>query len=139
MQTPHVSFYVTPTGGLAVCSVLDTAATEPLETETPLDYFDGRGYEETIKYLGRVVLASMGKMYPKEMANHPGLHVPYNPAGDMDALHHLISKSINKKTKAYISAIDLLVDEVLAGDPMMGADSLISSWPDVRAMIQRQS
>ncbi len=138
MQTPHVSFYVTPNGSLAVCCVLNTTAAEPLETETPLDYFDGRGYEETIKYLGRVVLASMGNMYPKEMANHPALHVPYNPARDMDTLHHLISKSITQKTKTFLPAIDAMVEEITTGDPMLRADIAISTWPDVREMIERR-
>lgn len=90
MQIPHVAIYVSPKGGLAMSHV-NSESGEPLEVETPLDFFDGRGYEETIKHLGRVVLALMANMYPEEMEKHPELKVPYDATMDLDVIQHLIT------------------------------------------------
>ena len=135
MQIPYVSIYITDKGGLGMSHVTSESGA-PLEVETPLDFFDGKGFDETIKYLGRVVLGLMASFYPEEMAKHPELHVPYNSRPDIDAIQHLISKSLQAKTKIFIPAIDALVDEVCTRDPMLRTSSdTIDSWPSVREMI----
>lgn len=136
MQIPHVAIYVNPNGTLAMSHVNDDSG-NPLEVETPLDFFDGRGYEETIKYLGRVVLGLMAAMYPEEMHKHPELRVPYDAETDLEVIQHLISKSLASHTKTFIPAIDALVDEVATKDPMQRTTITIAAWPEMRAMMEK--
>lgn len=94
---------------------------------------DELGYLGACVHIGKVTLKMLYTAHPQVFASYPDL-IPEEPsANPEDGVHYLLRASVADRTRAYLPAIDALVQrhaEALS-------QSFRDEWPELRARIMR--
>jgi hypothetical protein len=138
MRTPYLAIGMSELDALSFTHVRE-GVTDPMEVLMSLSALNDAGFDTACKDIGRVALGLMAKWYPEQISKFPQLKVPYDPSGDLDLILSLISKSMQQKTRAHIPSIEAIIAQVVKDEPTTANHAAISTWPEVRTMLEKNS
>ncbi len=137
MRVPYLAISVNDQEGLRFSHV-KAGSPSHLEVDMLFSGLEDNGYDEACKTIGSVVLGLMEKWYPDDLARHPKLKTPYHARLDLDLIGALIAKSVAGKTTAYVSAIELLIADLVKADPESAQQQTVTVWPDIKRQIEKR-
>ncbi len=138
MTAPYLAISVNDQDGLKFSHIKDGSANH-LEVDMALSGLEDSGYDEACRTIGSVVLSLMEKWYPNDLAKYPKLKTPYHTRLDLDLIGALIAKSVAGKTTAYVSAIDLLIADLVKADPQSANQQEVAVWPDIKDQLEKRT
>jgi hypothetical protein len=137
MKAPYYAIAINDASEMTFTHVTKVGDADPFSFSLPLHEFNADGLDASCMRVGQMVFDVMTHWHPAEFARFPNLRIPFNADADLDLISELISKSVTGKTKTHIASINLLIDQLLQLDPTAAEQAAIKTWPDVRAMLEK--
>jgi hypothetical protein len=137
MHSAHLAISINDKHELTITHVRHPGEDDPLQIEIALPELNADGLDKAIHRVGHWTLATLSQWYPDAWNRYPNLVFPLSSQPDLDLIYGLTAKSSALKTTAFVSAIDLLVQQVIKDDPQAAQQPVITSWPDIRAHLMK--
>lgn len=136
-KPPYFIIAINDVSEMTFTHVLKPNDPDPFEFALPLHEFNTVGLDEAVKRVGGMVFGIMTHWYPEAFAQFPNLKIPYDAQFDLDQIRYMMSKANMLKTKAFIPAIEALINDLAKQDPKAMEDTTIKVWPDVRRQLEK--
>ncbi len=134
---PYIAFGINDQHQVTFTHVLKPDEKDPFSFEIGLPELNADGLDKAKERIGGMTLGALAHFHPRVWEQYPNLKPPFEGQTDVDLIHELCAKSRALKTRTFIPAIQLIIDDLVAKHPDAANLPTINTWPDYRAGLER--